>query len=67
MDSKLLTQKGYYERFISYVKEGYTHKAAWEKTQLDVDKEFGPVETKGFTSFESFKTSLRGWFKEKKV
>ena len=64
---RLTEIKGYYARFILYVAEGYTHKKAWEKTQQDYEDAHGVVETKGFTSYESFRSNLHKWFSGKKL
>lgn len=62
---KLLKRKEYYERYIEYRRQGFLCSIAWEKTQNDFEQENGEVEHRGFSSFESFSTSVSRWIKLK--
>ena len=59
----LLEKKEYFARFHMYVGQDMNHLQAFRKVQEDLEKEFGKIEHKGYSSYHSFKNALHKWFK----
>lgn len=61
--TKLLTTKGYFERFYEFVNEFQTHEEAFDAVEHQLKSNFG---VNKYTSYESFRNAKSKFMKSKK-